>query len=104
MTGHRHAFGYVIVQHSGCGYAGNLGFQHGLEPRILNTRQEYELVRRVGGLIFDSWEDAEAFVDREQYPPGLQGVYPLAPGGFSGTEIDGLRIYLPPAERMQAHG
>jgi hypothetical protein len=54
-------------------------------------------VRAAGGVVLDSYPAAEAYCEREAYPPGVLGLIPAAPGTFHDRlTVDGRPIYLPP--------
>ena len=86
---------WTIGQHSGYGYAGKDGFRHAVEVRAVRNLGEKERVEKAGGLLFDSYSEADAFTWTANYPEGTQGIYPAAKGTFSDKEIDELKIYLP---------
>jgi len=86
---------YVIVQHSAWTVARNPQFQNGLEQRMVETEAALARVEEVGGKVFDSWIDADAFCMDEMYPPNVKGLIPCAPGTFSLRKVDGSRIYIP---------
>lgn len=86
---------YAPVQHSGYGYGNDPDFAHGLETRTVSTAAQQDAVRRAGGVLFDSYVASERYCDEEMYPPGVEGLIPRAPGTFSDTKIDTLRVYVP---------
>lgn len=87
---------WTLVQHSGYGYAGDEQFKHAVETRMLTKRQEIVAVEKAGGLLFDSYLDACAAEERENYPDDVQGLIPRASGRMSAKRlIDGLPIYVP---------
>jgi hypothetical protein len=86
---------WTVVQHSGYGYKGNPQFEHAVEVRQLHNLGELRLVERVGGMVLDSYMDAEAFAERANYRPSNKGIIPNAMGTFSKLQIDGLKIYIP---------
>jgi hypothetical protein len=85
---------YAIVRHSGYEYAGNRQFLQGLEMRSVRPAQA-EKVLAVGGVVFDSYLEADDFCEAEMYPPTVKGIIPDAPGVFSRVKIDGLSVYIP---------
>lgn len=89
---------HTVVQHSGCGYSGNPQFEKGLEPRHVATKADANRVKIAGGLLFESYAEADAFCDKAMYPEGYGGLTPNAQGSFSDQEIDGLKIYIPLVE------
>jgi hypothetical protein len=86
---------WTIVQHSGYGYKGNPQFKQAVETRKLDTVGQVRLVERVGGVVFDSYLEAESFAERANYPADYTGIVPDARGTFSKLMIDNLRIYKP---------
>lgn len=88
-------FGHTVVQHSAWGYKKDGRFAAGLESREIQTLDQLLNVRRAGGLVFQSYGEAEEYARREAYPPEVKGLIPRAPGKFSARCIDGLAIYLP---------
>lgn len=86
---------HTVVMHSGAGYGGKQGFTRGLESRTLDSKKQEDLVRKVGGLIFNSYNEAEDYCMKEMYPANYNGLHPRAPGTFSKCTVDGLRIYVP---------
>lgn len=52
---------HTVVQHSGCGYSGNPQFEKGLEPRHVPTKADANRVKIAGGLLFESYAEADAF-------------------------------------------
>ena len=79
--------GYTLVQHSGV-TTGHAEFTHGLESRRIATQAERQLIERAGGVVFDTYQQAEAYAEAEQYPPGHDGLIPAAPGHFSKYGFD----------------
>lgn len=89
------SFGYTLVQHSGFGYASKPGFAQGLEVRALNTRAERNRVERVGGIVYETYDEAREAEYNLCYPEGYGGIYPKFEGTFSTHVIDGLKIAIP---------
>lgn len=90
---------YTVVQHSGYGYGGKPAFERGLETRNLTTKGEATRVTKAGGLVFDSYAEAEDYAFDEQYREVTHGgLTPRAPGSFAAYEVDGLRVYVPAAQ------
>lgn len=87
---------YTLVQHSGYGYGQKPGFEKGLEVRSLTSQKEINLVKKVGGMLFDTYAEASEAEMRMQYPPGHlpNNFYPGFLGSFSDKEIDGLKIAI----------
>jgi len=93
--GHMAESKYTVVQHSGV-TTGHTEFAKGLEPKGLAPNQ-LDKVAKAGGLIFNSYTEADDYAEAQMYPPGYNGMTPRAPGTFSDVEIGGLKIYLPKA-------
>lgn len=89
---------YTLVCHSGWGYGGNPQFRLAVESRMIEGR-EIEKVKNVGGLVFDTYDKADKAEQRENYPPGVDGLIPCVRGSFSKKKVDGLAIYLPDSKR-----
>jgi hypothetical protein len=86
---------WTLVQHSGFGYGQKPEFRAAVETREV-TGKTLEKVKRAGGVLFDSYGEAEDASDRENYPPGTSGLVPNARGAFhTKLEVDQLRLYLP---------
>jgi len=86
---------WTIVQHSAYGNGGKPGFVQATETRIVLTPRERRLVEESGGLLFESYVEAEEFSEQANYPQGHEGLYSQRRGKFSQRDIDGPRIYLP---------
>jgi hypothetical protein len=86
---------WTVVQHSGFGYKGNPQFEHAVEVRQIHVIGELHRVERAGGMILDSYMEAEAFAERANYRPSNKGIIPDARGTFSNLKIDDLCIYIP---------
>jgi hypothetical protein len=86
---------WTVVQHSGFGYKGNPQFERAVEVRQIHNQGELRLVERVGGMILDSYMEAEAFAERANYTPSNNSIIPNARGTFSKLMLDDLRIYIP---------
>jgi hypothetical protein len=84
---------YTVARHSAYGEGARPAFARALQPAIIETTEEVALVTRAGGVLFDSFEAAEAYCQDEQYPGPL--MFPDAPGSFSPTELRGHALYLP---------
>jgi hypothetical protein len=85
---------YTVVMHSAAGYKGDPTFARGLESRSVTAAQAAAVTRR-GGVVFDSYGDAEDYAFGAQYPAAYIGLVPNAPGAFSAYKIDGLAVYVP---------
>jgi hypothetical protein len=86
---------WTIVQHSGYGYKRNPQFQHAVEVRKTESAAEERRVEKAGGILFDTYMEAENFAERANYPVGHVGIIPDARGTFSVWVIDDLHIYIP---------
>lgn len=86
---------YAIVQHSAFGYKGDSVFQQALESRSVVSRSQIAEIRKVGGLMFDTYMEAEDFCDDAMYPETLNDLIPQAKGTFAAYQIDGLAVYIP---------
>jgi len=86
---------WTLVQHSGYGYAAKPAFKLGVETRQVEGAKEIERVRRAGGMLFDSYGEAEDQADIENYPKGYEGLEPRVLGTFADAEVDQLRVYIP---------
>lgn len=88
---------WVVVQHSGMGYRGDETFARMLETRMVSGKKIEMKVTKAGGILFDSYGEAEDFAEAAMYPPDNDNgsLIGKAQGTFSNEEIDGLRIYIP---------
>jgi hypothetical protein len=88
---------WVVVQHSGYGYRGDETFKQMLETRMVTGKKIESKVTRAGGILFDSYGEAEDFAEAAMYPPESDNgsLIGKAQGTFSNEEIDGLAIYVP---------
>jgi hypothetical protein len=89
---------WTIVQHSGYGYAGKPGFERAVETRQVPTLAEQKKVEKVGGILFESYSQAEAFAEKANHPKGHTDIYPGVQGSFAATSVDELRVYIPVRE------
>lgn len=85
---------WTLVQHSGFGYAEKPGFRLAVEMREV-TGKGIERVKKAGGVLFDTYSECSEAEDRENYPPGVDGILPTVRGTFHKLQIDGLALYLP---------
>ena len=86
---------YTLVQHSGYGYGGKPEFMAAVETRQISGK-EIDRVKKVGGVVFDAFHEADEAENRENYPPGVKGIIPRVRGRFHPTAaVDRLKIYLP---------
>ena len=90
---------YVLVQHSGWGYANNPQFIGGLELRWVDNPKQLQKVRDAGGLVFQDYDSAHTAMFELMYPSSYGGLVPVADraGAFAGLAIDGLRVFVPRA-------
>jgi hypothetical protein len=86
---------WTVVQHSGFGYNGNPQFEQAVETTGGLTTAEAKLVEHVGGVVFDTYMEAEEFAEKANYPESNFGIIPTAKGTFSTRRINGLKIYIP---------
>lgn len=91
-------YGWTVVQHSGFGYSGKPNFENATETRGIQTKVELNMIKKHGGLVFETYMAAENFSSAANYPEGTEGIIPQAKGTFSERTIDGLRIYIPVTE------
>jgi len=91
---------WTLVQHSGFGYAEKPGWEHAVETRRITTERELLDVTNEGGMIFESYNDADTAEYKENYPEGAGDrlTYPEVKGTFSDKLLDGLKIYVPAKE------
>jgi hypothetical protein len=86
---------YTIVQHSAFGYKGDRQFERGVESRQVDIKVQQDRVIKAGGVLFDTYSEAEDFAMKAMYPEGYPGLTPRVEGTFSDKQVDGLRIYIP---------
>lgn len=86
---------WTVVQHSGFGYAHDRQFEHAVESRNVATKKEQEMVLKVGGLLFDTYGQAEDFCEEANYPADHVGLIPDVQGTFADKDVDGLKVYIP---------
>jgi hypothetical protein len=87
-------FKHTLVQHSGFGYGSKVAFYKGVETRTLETGMDVLRVAVAGGLIYNSYAEAEDAAEAENYPEEHTGIIPCVEGTFADLEIDGLRVYI----------
>lgn len=84
---------WTIVQHNNWVTKGDPQFFYGLEEALVSSPRDHRKVLKAGGLIFESQDEALAYIDQET--PWRFGR-PSAPGCFSERyAIDGMPIYIP---------
>jgi hypothetical protein len=88
---------WTLVQHSAYGYQEKPGWDKAVETRKLTTEAELDRVRKVGGLLFSTYDAADQQEYQSNYPDGAgeRLMYPQVKGTFSDKEVDGLKIYIP---------
>lgn len=92
----KNEFRWTLVQHSGFGYNGDSTFERGLEVRQIRNPVDIKLVENSGGVLFESYSEADSVAEDWMYPDdGNSSLVPAAMGEFSDQKIDGLRIYIP---------
>ena len=85
---------WTLVQHSGFVVDGKHDFESAVQVRGI-SQKSVDLVRNVGGLLFENYMQASVAEYDENYPPSLGGMIPHVDGSFSNEEIEGQRIYIP---------
>lgn len=87
---------WTLVQHSGYGFGGDTQFIRAVEIASIETKKEIDTIEKLGGLIFDSYIDADEAEYAENYPdPNDQSIIPNCRGTFARAKISGLKIYIP---------
>jgi hypothetical protein len=89
---------YTLVRHSAWSIAQKPEFERAVELRELTAKQ-VGAVAKVGGLIFNSYDEADDRETAENYPPDVVGLIPRAAGTF--RVVAGLDVYLPDAGEQQ---
>ena len=84
---------WTLVQHSG--HQHDAGFAQAVEQCAVTTLVAAMRVRRAGGVLFASYDEASHAQYVANHPPNVQGRHPRARGTFSPTVVDGRRIYIP---------
>jgi len=85
---------FTLVRHRAYAVAANPAFEDAVEPCELRLQQVY-IVRAAGGLIFNSWEAAQAGADAANYPNGSKSGDACVSGHFSSLRVAGSDIYVP---------
>jgi hypothetical protein len=93
---------YTLVQHSAAGYKHDPTFDYAVEERLLSLDSHVKAVQAAGGVLFDSYMAASDAAEAENYPPEVESIVPHVRGHFSRQDIDGLRIYVPLRQAVQA--
>lgn len=84
---------WTLVQHSGVDH--DRGFSRAVEEAAVPDGKTERRIRDLGGVLFDSYEDASAAEYRENYPDEVQGIYPRVRGSFATFEVGRQKLYLP---------
>jgi hypothetical protein len=90
--------GYTLAQHSGFARGRKGDFRNAVEHVSITTQEDLKRVKKAGGIVVDTYEEAEQAEMAANYPPGVKGLIPQCKGTFASAVIDGLRIYVPPPE------
>lgn len=85
---------HTVVRHSAYGYKGDAVFKQGLESRHVGKAHDRDTIKRVGGLLFHTYSEAEDYAFHEMYDTHDE-LIPGAPGTFAKQDVDGLQIYVP---------
>lgn len=83
---------YTLVQHSAASL-GTPGFRAAVENAAIATAAQEAKIRKAGGLVFDTYEASSDAEYAENYPPGVEGMYPRVRGRFA--KVGPLRVYIP---------
>jgi hypothetical protein len=86
---------WTLVQHSGYVSGGKPGFARAVEEGAIDRAGVEAKVAAAGGLVFDSYNEAAAAAETENYPPDVVGLYPRVRGSFGTIEVGGRRLYIP---------
>lgn len=91
---------WTLVQHSAFGYQEKPGWEHAVESHMITNEAELKRVERVGGFVFDSYDEADKQEYKSNYPDGAGETltYPQVQGTFSDQMVDDLKIYIPKRE------
>lgn len=90
--------GYVIVRHSAF-YTEHLEFRRATDYVGTEKQAVLDKVDKAGGIWFPTYEQAEAFVEKANYPAGTEdSIIPDCRGRFGSMTVEGLHIYLPVRE------
>ena len=89
----------TVVQHSGWGYGEDPQFRQALETREVPTKRVEESILKAGGGLVDTYGQAEAYAEEENYQPDNAGIVPRAPGTFGTLKVDNLAIYIPAQDK-----
>lgn len=87
------SYAWTLVQHRAYGIDGIADYRYGLQPARVTTRGQKARIARLGGLLFSTLEQAEAFcVSRAVIGWAPQ---PRATGRFVHYYLDGLKMFVP---------
>jgi hypothetical protein len=89
---------WTLVQHSGFGYSYKPAFKRAVETTSVSTEKEQKKVEKVGGVLFETYREAAAQEQQENYPPEVKGMIPRCRGSFARIKLGGLRVYTPKKE------
>lgn len=90
---------WTLVQHS-AGANGDPSFVRAVENISVSTKKEIDTIKRIGGVLFDTYTESSDAEYKENYPDEKNmGITPRCRGHFASTKIDGLRIYIPSKEK-----
>ena len=85
---------WTVVQHSAV-LTRHAEFVRGLETAIVDNAKDRNAIRKAGGLLFDTWVEADDYAEEEMFREVPEGLIPRAPGTFASHKIDGLAVYVP---------
>lgn len=88
---------WTLVQHSGFTYGGKPGFRRGVEL-VSVTARDAARITNAGGKLYETYSDGRDAEMGENYPPGVDGLYPQVRGTFSRTKLNGSPVYIPAPE------
>lgn len=92
---------WTLVQHSGFGYGGDRQFARAVENASVDTKRDLGAVIKVGGVLFDTYQESSDAEYKENYPNPDMGITPFCRGSFAKSKIDGLKIYIPSKEKKK---
>jgi len=88
---------YTLVQHTGYVVGRKPEFKRAVEMRSVSANAA-DRVRAAGGVVFDSYAAASEGEEAANYPPEVLWLIPCCRGTFAMSEVDGLKVYVPPKE------
>jgi len=88
--------GWTIVRHSAF-YTQHTEFTRAVESASFMGAALARKIEKAGGLVFPSYEQAEAFAEKANYPPDhTNGIIPNCQGTFTEeVTINGRALYIP---------